>query len=647
MPRIGVFVCWCGSNIAATVDIAALVEAAAAMPHVVHVEDNRYTCSAPGQAGIQRAIAEHRLDRVVIGACSPRMHEATFAAAVIAAGLNPHLLQVANLREQCSWVHRDRREATAKALDLLRMAVARAARLAPLETVRLPVTKRALVVGGGIAGIQAALDIADAGHPVALVERTPSLGGRMAQLDRTFPTLDCSACILTPKMVEAANHPLISVMAYSEVERVEGFCGNYRVTVRRKARSVDEAKCTGCGLCYQKCPSRVASEFDLGLGERRAIYVPFAQAVPNCATIDRAACLYYQRGRCRICERVCEAGAIVFDQDDELVDLEVGAIVAATGYDQFDTAAYGEYGGGRWPDIVSGLQLERLVSASGPTGGAIVRPSDGGEPRTVVFVACAGSRDEAKGKGYCSGACCMYIAKQAILVREKLPGSEVYVFYVDVRAAGKGYEEFYRRAATEHGVHYLRGRVSRIYPRGSKLHVVGEDTLLGKRVTVDADLVVMAAAMVPAAGAVELAQRLGVSYDKDGFLSEAHPKLRPSETNTAGVYLAGCCQGPKDIPATVAQAGAAASKVISPLNREYLLAQAKVARVDAGRCSGCMWCEPVCPYRAIRGKDGVSEVNPGLCQGCGACVAACRSGAMTLLGYTDDQLLAEVEAAWE
>jgi len=651
VARIGVFVCWCGSNIAGTVDIEAVTRAAATFPGVVHVEDNRYTCSEPGQAGIRRAIEAHQLERVVVGACSPRLHEATFRSAVASAGLNPYLLQIANLREHCSWVHRDREEATAKAIDLVRMAVARAARLTALETSTVPVTKRAVVIGGGVAGIQAALDIARAGFPVTLVERSPSLGGHMGQLDKTFPTLDCSACILTPMMVEAAAHPLIDVRAYSEVDKVEGYVGNFRVTVRSKPRSVDRAKCTGCGACYEKCPVQVDSEYDLGLGKRRAIYVPFAQAVPNCATIDRDHCLYYQRGRCRICERVCEAGAIAFDQLEELAEIEAGAIVVATGYDEFDPAVYGEYGAGRWPDIITGLQFERLVSASGPTGGEIRRPSDGRKPEAVAFVACVGSRDEAKGKAYCSAACCMYVAKQAMLLREKMPDTSVYVYYMDVRAGGKGYEEFYRRAAGQYGVNYVRGRVARIYPSRGRLVVAGEDTLLGRRAVVEADLVVLAAAMIPSAGAAELARRLSVSYDEDGFLTEAHPKLRPAETNTRGVFLAGCCQGPKDIPATVAHAGAAAAKVIALLSRQHLATEAMTAQADPGRCSGCMSCRPVCPYGAITARDAgglrsVADVNPAMCQGCGACVAACRNGAMTLLGYTDEQLLAEVESTW-
>ncbi len=656
MPRIGVFVCWCGSNIAATVDIGQVLEAAAEMPHVVHVEDNKYTCSEPGQAAIRQAITTHKLDRVVVAACSPRMHENTFRKAISTAGLNPYLLEIANIREQCSWVHADRVAGTAKAIDLVRMAVAKVAQHAPLFSSTSPVTRRAMVIGGGIAGIQAALDIADAGHEVVLVERTPTLGGHMAQLDKTFPTLDCSACILTPKMVEALQHPKITIYAYSEVDKVDGYVGNFKVTVRRKARSVDESRCTGCGLCWEKCPAKVSSEFDLGLGTRKAIYVPFPQAVPAKATIDREHCIYYLRGRCRICERFCEAKAIVFDQEDEMLNIDVGAIVVATGFQQFDDAAYGEYGYGKYPDVITGLEFERLVNASGPTEGKIKRPSDGKAPETVVFIKCVGSRDEAKGVPYCSRTCCMYTAKHAILTKEKVHGSKVYVFYMDVRTPGKGYEEFYRRATEEYGARYIRGRVSRIYPKGGRMVVVGEDTILGRKTLVEADLVVLASGMIPQPDAQVMARKLGVSYDQNGFLTEAHPKLRPVETNTAGIFLAGACQGPKDIPDTVAQASGAASKVAALLNRDALSTEAMIACVDEAKCSGCLWCEAICPYKAITAKTitervgrrtltrTVSEVNPSLCHGCGACTVACRDGALNLLGFTNQQILAEVEA---
>ncbi|MGE5591091.1 MAG: 4Fe-4S binding protein [Bacillota bacterium] len=656
MPRVGVFLCHCGSNIAGTVDIDAVEKAAAGMDDVVFVQQNKYTCSEPGQQAIQQAIREHRLDRVVVAACSPRMHEKTFRRTVSGAGLNPYLLEIANVREHVSWVHHDKARSTPKAIDLVRAAVAKARLNQPLQRSEIPVEKRALVIGGGVAGIQAALDIADAGQQVILVERQQSIGGHMAQLDKTFPTLDCSACILTPKMVDVSLHPNITLMNYSEVVRVDGFVGNFSVQIKRKARYVDPAKCTGCGVCMTKCPYKAPSQFEQGLSQRKAIYVDFPQAVPNKPVIDREVCQFFKTGKCKACEKFCGAGAINWDDRDEMVTEHVGAIVVATGYDLFDHAVYGEYGYGRLPDVITGLEFERLVNASGPTGGKIKRPSDGRVPETIAWLSCVGSRDEARGKAYCSKICCMYIAKQAILFAEKVPEARPFVFYMDVRTGGKGYEEFYRRAVDEYGVEYVRGRVSRIYRRGEKLVLLAEDTLLGEAVELEADMVVLGTAVVPRRDASLLAQTLGVSYDQHGFFMEAHPKLAPVETNTSGIFLAGAAQGPKDIPESVAQASAAAMKAVSLLSRVKLEAEPTVAQVNEATCSGCGWCQPICPYKAIEMKTvtqrvggrvrerQVASVNSSVCHGCGACTVACRSGAMNLRGFTNEQILAEVDA---
>ena len=657
MKRVGVFLCWCGSNISSAVDLDQVAEQTALLPHVVHVEQYKYLCSDPGQETVRKAIKEHALNRVVIAACSPRMHERTFRRAVGSVGLNPHLMEIANIREQCSWVHPDKVTSTPVAVDLVRTAVAKAVKDIPLEPSYVGIEKRALVVGGGIAGIQAALDIADSGYEVVLVEREPTIGGRMAQLDKTFPTLDCSSCILTPKMVEAGQDPRIRLLTYAEVESLSGYIGNFEARIRMKARSVDLDRCTGCGDCWNKCPYRSPGEFDLGLGKRKAIYLPFPQAVPNKPVLDRATCAYFQKdGKCQVCKKVCAPGAIDFEQQDEILEERFGAVVVATGFDLWDHGRYGEYGAGQHPDVISSLEFERLVSASGPTDGKIKRPSDGKLPERVVFIQCVGSRDEAKGVPYCSKVCCMYTAKHAILLKEKIPSSQSYVFYIDVRAAGKNYEEFYRRATVEYGAQYIRGRVSRIYPRGDSLVVVGEDTLLGQKVEVQADLVVLATAVVSRSDAPQVAQKLGFSYDQHGFFTEAHPKLAPVETNTAGIFLAGACQGPKDIPDTVAQAGAAAAKVVRLFAKDQLETEPTVARVDRARCAGCEWCRPICPYKAIemeavteRVGSGqvarrVAKVNPSLCHGCGACSVACRSGAMNLLGFSNEQVWAEVEA---
>ncbi|MDN5364774.1 MAG: heterodisulfide reductase subunit [Eubacteriales bacterium] len=458
-------------------------------------------------------------------------------------------------------------------------------------------------------------------------------------------------------MSAAAQHPNITLYTLAQVEKVEGYIGNFEVTIRLKARYVDMKKCTGCGICETKCPTKVVSEFDQGLGKRPAIYKPFPQAVPNKPVIDAANCRKLKEGKCGVCAKVCPTGAINYEDQDQIITEKVGAIVMATGFDLIDwTKYYGEYGGGKYPDVITGLQFERLVNASGPTGGKIKRPSDGKVPETIVFIKCVSSRDDAKGKAYCSRVCCMYTAKHAIQVKEKLPNCDVYVFYMDVRTPGKAYDEFFERAKKA-GAKYIRGRVSKIYQQGDKYIVKGEDTLLGQNVQVEADLVVLANAMVPDRDAIKTAQIVGFSYDKDGFYTEAHPKLQPVETNTGGVFLAGCCQGPKDIPDTVAQASAAAAKVIMLLSKNELIANPMIAFVNTELCSGCGLCTKICPYRAItletitervhghEIKRDVASVNSGLCQGCGACTAECRSGAINLKGFTNSQILAEVEAA--
>ena len=654
MARVGVFVCWCGSNIAKTVDVEKVAEAASRMPSVAYATHYKYMCSEPGQNLVKQAIEEHRLDRVVVASCSPRLHEPTFQRCISEAGLNPYMLEMANIREHCSWVHEDKEAATEKAIDLTAMSTAKAVRDEPLFQQEIPVTKRALVIGGGVAGIQAALDIADAGYQVTLVERTPSIGGRMAQYDKTFPTLDCAACILTPKMVDCAAHPNIEIMTYSEVEEVSGFVGNFDVTIRKRARSVDMKKCTGCGICYEKCPVKLPSEFDEGIGIRRAIYVPFPQAVPNVPVIDRENCRKFTEDKCGACEKLCPADAVVYDQEDELITEQFGAIVVATGFQTWDPAEYGNLGYGINPDVITGLQFERLINASGPTDGKLVRPSDHKVPKNVVFISCIGSRDDEHGYPYCSKVCCMYNAKHALLLKEKNHDAQAYVFYMDIRANGKGYEEFVRRAIEKYGAIYLRGRVSRIFELDDKLIVRGVDTLAGKPIEIEADMVVLASAMEAQPDAKEMARKLGISVDEYNWFSEAHPKLRPVEVLTAGIYLAGACQYPKDIPDSVAQASGAASKVVGLFSKENLLSEPTVAEVNEDTCAGCLICKEVCPFTAMEPKelvdrDGnviktVASVNEGLCHGCGTCVAACRSASMQLRGFKDDQLLAEVDA---
>ena len=668
MAKIGVFTCWCGENIARHIDVERVSKALESLPGVHCSMNYKYMCSEPGQSLIIDQIKSLGLTGVVVASCSPHMHLKTFRAAAQLAGVNPYMVEMANIREQCSWVHADKEEATAKAIELIRISVEKLRHNRPLQPISVPITKKALVIGGGVAGIQAALDIAAAGHEVILVEKEPSVGGKMAGLSETFPTLDCSQCILTPRMVEVNQHPKIRLMTYSEVEKVEGYIGNFSVTIRQKARYVDVNKCTGCGTCWNGCPNkRIPNSFDFNLGNRTAIYIPFPQAVPARPVIDSSRCIHFKNGKCGICEKNCAAGAINFNDEDKLITEEVGAVVVATGYQLYsigkeqsnpNLSGYGEYGYGKYKDVIDSLQFERLISASGPTGGEPKRPSDGRVPQKIVFIQCVGSRDNAKGVSYCSKICCMYTAKHTMLYKHKVHDGEAHVFYMDIRSGGKKYDEFVRRAIEQDGALYHRGRVSKITEEEidgvRKLVVRGADTLTGKPVTVEADMVVLACAMAPTDGATALAQKLSVGYDEYGFLSESHPKLRPVETNSAGVFLCGACQGPKDIPESVAQASAAAAKVLVMFSQDHLTREPEIAHVDESLCAACCACVQACPYEAISIEEIVdrkgnhvkntSRVNPGLCMGCGTCVAVCPSKSIDLEGFTEEEVYAEIES---
>lgn len=658
LQRIGVFVCWCGSNIAGTVDVKAVAEAVRNEPGVVFSTDYQYMCSEAGQLIIREAIKEHQLTGLVVCSCSPRMHEATFRKTAEAAGLNPYMVEIANIREHCSWIHKDMKEATEKAVILARTAVAKVMLNTPLQPGESRVVKRALVIGGGIAGIQTALDIADAGYEVDIVEKSPTIGGKMAQLDKTFPTLDCAACILTPKMVDASAHDKITLFTYSEVESVSGFVGNFSVKIRKKARSVNADLCSGCGVCTEKCPSRKAkNEFNMGLNNRGAIYIPFAQAIPNVPVIDRENCLKFKTGKCGLCSMNCPANAIDFEQQDEFETREYGAIVVATGFNPIKLDNFEEYSYSQSPDVITSLELERIMNAAGPTNGKFVRPSDGKHPEKVVFIQCVGSRDTSGcGKTYCSKICCMYTAKHAMLIRDKYPDVDVTVFYIDVRTPGKNFDEFYRRAVEEYDVKYIKGMVGKVYDEGDHLVVQGSDLIENKQVKIDADLVVLAAAIEPSEDAKKIATMLTASIDTNNFFTEAHPKLRPVESPTAGVFLSGVCQGPKDIPETVSQASACAAKVLGLLNKDKLVTNPCVAGSNEALCNGCSACEKVCPYGAIsyvekevfykgvKKTKRVAQVNTAVCQGCGACTVTCPSGAMDLKGFSNKQIMAEVDA---
>ncbi len=654
MSRIGVFVCQCGENIASTVDTEKVAEEAKNLPGVVFTEDYKFMCSAPGQDTLKKVVQENDLDGIVVAACSPHMHEKTFRKACSAAGLNPYRCEIANIREQCSWVHHDKTKeiGTYKSNDIVRMTAERLKKDKPLSTIKVSVIKKALVIGGGIAGIQAALDMADGGQQVILVEKEPSIGGNMAKLSETFPTMDCSQCILTPKMVEASLHDNITLLTYSEVEKVEGYVGNFKVQIKKKARSIIEDLCTECGECVEKCPIKAPSEFEMGMSKRKVMYTPFPQAVPNIPVIDRENCPKFIKDKCGVCATVCGPDCIDFKQKDTFITEEVGAIVVATGYDLMPLTRFGEFGYGKIKDVIDGLSFERLASASGPTGGKIERPSDGKVPESIVFIQCSGSRDETKGVSYCSKICCMYTAKHTMLYKHKVHHGQSYVFYMDIRCGGKRYEEFVRKAIEQEGAMYLRGRVSTVYERDGKIVVAGADTLSGNQVEIETDMVVLATAMVSREGAESFAQRMSIGYDKYGFYSESHPKLRPVETNTAGVYLAGTCQGPMDIPDSVAQGSAAASKVLALFSSDEMAREPIVADVNALTCNACWDCYVSCPYQAIekfaiKDRQGnvvkmIAEVKEGVCMGCGVCVAACRSNCIDLKGYTDEQVYAAI-----
>ncbi|RLI21189.1 disulfide reductase, partial [Candidatus Bathyarchaeota archaeon] len=577
-PRIGVFVCHCGLNIAGVIDVKAVTEYAKTLPNVVYAEHNPYTCADPGQESIRKAIKEYKLNRVVVAACSPRLHEPTFRRCVAEAGLNPYLLEMANIREHASWAHPSEPEkATEKAKEIVKMAVAKARLLRPLEPFKVPVTKKAMVIGGGIAGINAALDLAEMGFKVYLVEKKESIGGHMAQLDKTFPTLDCSICIEGPKMVEVARHPNIEIISFADILKVEGFVGNFKVKVRKNPRYVIEEKCTGCGECRNVCPIEYPNEWDEYMGVRKAISVPFDQAVPLVYTINRDYCI-----ECYKCVEACgPREAINFDQQPEEIELEVGAIIVATGYDIYKPFDDPVYGYGKYDNVITSLEFERLILAAGPTGGKVVRASDGKRPRSVVIIQCVGSRDLKKHE-WCSGFCCMYSLKHAIMLKEHYGEDiDVYVLYMDMRTPFKGYEQFYRRAR-EMGVSFIRGKASEIVedPETKNLYVRAEDVALGEPIEIEAELVILATAAVPAEGTEDLARILNLSRGSDGFFLESHPKLKPIDTPVDGIFLAGACQGPKDIPYSVSQGSGAAARAATILSKDEWLIEPIVAVVD-------------------------------------------------------------------
>jgi len=650
--RIGFYVCHCGTNIAGVVNVAAVAQYAQSLPGVVVSRDYKYMCSDPGQELIQTDIKEHQLNRVVVASCSPLLHEHTFRTACEKGGLNPFCFQMVNIREHDSWVHEPGDAATEKAKALVRAAVKRVALHKPLEVKRTRIHPDVLVVGGGIAGIQAALTIANGGQNVYLVEREPTIGGHMAKFDKTFPTLDCAACILTPKMSAVASHPNIKLWTYSEVVKVDGFVGNYKVQVRRKPRYVNEELCVGCAKCVDACvykEEKFEDEFNEGLAKRKPVYLPFPQATPPVVVFDPDACIQLKTGKCKkSCLEACDRNAIIFDQKPETKEIEVGTIILATGFRTFDATRLPQYGFGTLPNVYTSLQIERMVNASGPTDGHIML-KDGRTPKAVGIIHCIGSRDNRTNR-WCSRVCCMYSMKLAHLIKQHT-GAEVFNFYIDIRAPGKGYEEFYEKLQEE-GVHFIRGRVAEVadWPltkeEEGKLIIRVEDTLAGFVRRIPVDMVVLATGLEPQPDAQDVRRLFNISCSTEGWFLERHPKLAPVSTFTDGIFIAGCCQGPKDIPDTVAQAGAAAGEALSLINAGFIELEPNTSYVVADDCSGCKTCIPLCPYNAISRDEEKKKavINEAICKGCGVCVAACPSGSIVQNLFTDQEIFSEIEA---
>ncbi len=648
--RIGVYVCHCGLNIAGSVDCEEVAKFAEELDGVALSKHSRYTCSEPGQEEIKQDIKEHNLNKVVVASCTPRLHEPTFRATCEAAGLNKYNFEMANIREHCSWVHlHDRKAATDKAKDLVKMAVAKAKLLEPQIETEVPVIRRTLIIGGGVAGIQAALDLADAGYKVHLVEKEPSIGGKMAQIDKTFPTMDCSICILAPKMAEAGRHENIELLTNSEVKSVTGYIGNFTVVVHKTPRYVTDA-CTACGDCSDVCPVAKPNEFDVGLALRKGVYTPFAQAVPSTYVINMDDCLGHQPIACGKCKEACEAEAIDFDQMPEDVTIDVGTIIVATGVDAFDPTALDDYGYTKYENVITSLEFERLINAGGPSGGKLIRPSDRKIPKKVGFIQCIGSRSQKGGNPYCSNVCCMNTIKDSLLIKEHWPETEIEVFYIDIRAFGKGFEDLYRRAK-EAGAAFIRGIPAEIEEdKDTKnLRIKVEETAMGKIIEREFDMIILSVGIQPRHDSDVVQKLLTLSRTSDGFFMEAHPKLRPVDAPTPGVFICGCAEGPKDIKDSVTQASAAASRANILMAKGKVTVEAITSRIDPEICTGCGRCAKVCPYHAIEvdKEKKTARVIEAACSGCGTCGAECPFEAITMRHFTDDQIYSQINAATE
>lgn len=641
--RIGVYVCEWGVNIGLHVDCEALRKFVEPLPNVVVVRINKFTCSDPGQTLIKNDILELDLNRIVVAACTPKIHEPTYRAVLLEAGLSPYYFEMVNLREHCSFVHQgDKEKATQKAKRLLLGGINRARELEAVPKKEIPITKSALIIGAGIAGMNAALDLASQGVEVFLVEKEATIGGKMAQLDRIFPTDDCGIWVLAPIMVNASKHPNINLFTYSDVIEFSGITGEYNVKIRKRARYIDERKCTGCGLCTTKCPIKVPNEFDRGIGERGAIYIPFPQAVPKLAVIDKDICI-----ECKSCERTCPAEAISFDQEDEAVDVKVGAVIVATGWDEYPIIETGEYNYGLYPDVVTQIELERMLSPIGPTGGHVYSISNGKTPQRVAMIQCVGSRS-LRANSYCSAVCCNVALKNAQLLKQEYPNMEITIFYIDIRTWDKNNEEYYRNIRAQN-INFIKGKPGDIkLNQDGTMRLFFDITLEDTISHMDFDLVVLSTGIVPSKGTQEIINIMGLSKGANGFLSEVHGCLKPVETKDTGIYICGCAAGPKNIPYSVSSALAAASKAASLLSHDTLSQELIIAEADENLCMGCHRCEKTCDFGAIKvNENEIAVVDELKCKGCGACVTSCPARAIDLKYYRDIQFEKEIKGISE
>jgi heterodisulfide reductase subunit A len=639
--KIGIYICHCGSNIAGNLDVGSLRTFAQNLPDVIVSKDIKYACSDQGQDEIKADIKDMNLEGIIIAACSPMLHEITFRRAAQSAGLNPYMVEIVNIREQCSWVHKDSYNyATQKAKDLIAMGAARVRNLTPLTPQSVAVNKDVLVIGGGVTGIESALNLADGGIKIHLVERDSTIGGWMARLNEVFPTNDCSLCVLAPKMSEVADHANITLHTYSEINEIKGHIGDFHVSVVHKPRYVDESKCKGCiELCGSVCPMEVPSAVDGGLSVRKAIYLPMSQAVPRVAVIDPLHCV-----GCGLCVRACEPEAIDFNQKNEIVEFDVGAVIVATGYNIFDASRKPEYGYGTIRNVITSMELEQMLNASGPTLGRVVRPCDGRPAERVAFIQCVGSRDESVGNPHCSRICCMTAIKNAGIIKDKCLQARVSIHYIDIRAGGENYEEYYIRNQ-EKGVEFIRGRVASVQEVDGEAVITYEDTLTGEIIDETIDLVVLCVGLEPCSEADNIINALNLSKRPDRFIRVAHPKMRPVDTHTRGVFVAGCASGPKEIQVSIAQGMAASAKVLGLLSSGVIQKDIMSVEIIEQLCAGCRLCEDVCPYGRIKVIDKKAVVDDLTCGGCGICAASCPHGAIQPRHYTDDQFLAQIHAA--